>query len=418
MAGAIYNTLTNAYLGPESDGTCNDAIRRVAFDALAMHLLFYDRIICLADDLAVLPLLVEIVGFEYLLELLGRGELQLLRTRMVAGMHEGKFLWVSPREIGKATFGRHDWPKLVFASYLPQAASQVARFCFPHLQESQVRALVEGIVKSTIEVDRGPIGPRVFGGLADEVSRLNDWIVETGHHKGDVVRLDERRLDEQRTEHRLVVLSEAVDRNRLERAVLNFVGLKHEMIVPSVAGLDPGDQGSGLHTALPCGWRREPIVLQRGVTCLPSGAQEEDIDALGEVLQALEVPNVGELIRKGGLSPAELAELRESRAGGELRRWYAENAVDDPGRAAAEARELIQSRAKGSVGARVVDFLLGRVVSRFVSIGAMACGVPPDIALMADDLTSVLHAWFGRSVAKLLCDSDHPLTVIERLRQV
>ena len=37
MASAIYNTLTNAYLGPESDGTCNEELRRLAFDSLAMQ---------------------------------------------------------------------------------------------------------------------------------------------------------------------------------------------------------------------------------------------------------------------------------------------------------------------------------------------------------------------------------------------
>jgi len=134
-----------------------------------------------------------------------------------------------------------------------------------------------------------------------------------------------------------------------------------------------------------------------------------------EVVQTLEVPNVGDLLRCGAISPASLVELRESRAAKALRKWYAENATTGPVGAALEARELLASRARGSVKARAVDLLLAGAVGAIASGALMASGVPPGLSIPAGAAVSVIQTWLGRGVAKLLCDGNHPLTVIERL---
>jgi hypothetical protein len=377
-----------------------------------MQLLFYDRVICLADDLAVVPMLADMVGIEYLVELLRRRELRLLRSRLVPGLRDGWFVWIALRAKGVAEFGRHDWPKAVFASELPEAAAWVARRGLKHLDEPQIKDLKEAIIAGTTEVPRDPIGVKVFAGLADEVSRLNELVVNAGHHLHDVIR-----LEAQGDGRRVAILSEAVDRDRLERAVLNLVGLRHDAVLPSLCGLDGPGCVPRLHRSIPCGWEQVWESHNRGDRNRVFGLEEGDMRVLQGVRRSLDMPNAGELLRTGKITPDLLVELRESEAGRNLRRWYADNVADDPRGAAGEVMELIASRTKGSAGLRVVNFLFGRLLSRFVSIGAAAAGAPPGLVLMANDIVSAVHTWVGMAFARMVCDHDHPLTIVEHLRQ-
>jgi hypothetical protein len=199
--------------------------------------------------------------------------------------------------------------------------------------------------------------------------------------------------------------------------VLNLIGLRRDLVLPSLSGVDLVAAGSLLHRCVSCGGQEVVPLSQGGFASTGGWVGEEDMLVLREVTETLQAPCVGEMLRQGHLAPAVLVEIRESDAGRAFRKWYAENAAEDPARAACEARELIASRTRGSIGARVVDFLLGRLVSRVVDIWALSRGVPPVLGLLVDDLTTMLHSWLGRSVGKLLCDRDHPLTIVERLRR-
>ena len=115
------------------------------------------------------PLLAEMVGLEYLVELLRRGELRLLRSRMVPGAFQGTFVWITPslpekrsaggKPVPGPTYGHHDWPKAAFAPRTPRGC-RVGRQRRASLSgRAPGRGLKEAIVGATTEVERGPIWP-------------------------------------------------------------------------------------------------------------------------------------------------------------------------------------------------------------------------------------------------------------------
>jgi len=411
MGTAVYNTLTNEYAGPASDSEYNSIAGKASFDALAMQLLFYDRIICLSDNLAIVPMLAEMVGLEYLIEALRRGELQFLRSREVVGMQDGKIVFITKNRDGTARFGPSNWPKAAFGRELPEAAAWVARIGFRYLDEPQVQNLKDAIIGATIDVARESIPVAVFDGLDAEVADLNESIIQTGGHRSDVVR-----LEHEEGWPRVVVPSEAVDRNHLERSVLDIVALRHDLIVPSLALLDGVASGRPPHLCMPCCDSRFRSLVPGGTGVSRGFLDEADMRVLHEVAKALQVPSVGQLLREGNMIPSLLVEIRESNAGKRLRAWFADNATDDPTSAAVEARELVASRAKGSVRARAIDLLLSCALGTLLNAGANAMRLTAPVGLAAGVVAGTLSWWRGRVVGKLLCDRGHPLTIVERLR--
>lgn len=398
MASRIYNTITNAYLGPNTDGTYLEAEQRRVVDALCTQLLFYDRITCLTDDLSLVPLLVDIVGLEYTIELLGSGQFGLIRSPANIGLGtDGCLLWITSKGRGKARFGKYDWPKAAVASPLDEAAAWVVRGSMPHLDEPQVRQLKDAVMQSTIELPPERALAPVFDRLDETIRAVNDRIVETGHWKTEVVRVDRRG-----GAYYLTIVPREADKPSIEQAVLSYLELRREIILPSLL------EGSALKPA------HDIAVPQRSAEPSRGCFTDESVSPLRQIIHALCIPSVGDLLREGRIVPRQLVDLRECQAGRNLRQWYAQDAASGPSEAAAAAMELVKARAGGSVPSRVVNFLLGPALA--AGGGALLAGVGPLGSLGVGSLVAMLQACLGARVAKLLCDRNHPMVIVEKLR--
>lgn len=398
----VYNTLANVCLGPLHDGTVPERERQRVADALAMQLLVYDNLVCLSNDLSVTPILVKLVGLEYTCHLLKQANFRLIRARAVAALKDDQVLWVIPRGRGSGKYGKDDWARAAFASDAIEAADWVARRGVGDIGEPGIRSLTEAIIVGTTEIDPHRVLGLATEGLEEEIAEVNHEVMVAGHRRDEVFRLEERESGQH-----LVVAETDVDRVAVIRCVLNHVGRKADLVIPKLVTLDAQSTDvaiayGGEVGAMGCGYSR-PLA-------------DESRSVLEGVMQALNMPNVGELIRLGRITPQALVDLREGVECVKFRKWYAENVLPNPYQAVAEAAKLIASITAKSTPQRVIEFIMGQAASLAAGIAGLPFGGAGSLA--SGSVATMLHAALATRFADWLFKRRHPMKFVERLREV